>query len=478
MAELFGVRDTLLLSAATPRRVHLSRARLTLACLLSPQPSHARYYCLHFAANISASCALLKRRPKYDSDSESPDDDDGDKHPPGKGYKVYKPYAVEFPSFAAMEHEKFWDELLAFPWQRGRVERSRRRWERKYFPKHGLDCMLLPEYGKKYVEASILRDRAASKKSYYSSSSPTPRSSTGFPDDEVYKELDYPTIAKALTPGAEGQESFRSQRSRPSSAQNKVDTNDSGSLFDTSPTVRTFKLPAVEASSALADGENGTEEGTDREDNMVGISKNRIVTSTNEDVEFQTEQLDALLNNTVLDDFSKPPALKHGMYLPEMWDTRVGTVVLIDKPKGWTSFSVCEKIRKLVRVKKVGHAGTLDPMATGLLVVCVGRATKLVDKYQALTKVYTGTFRLGEATSSCDADLPVNERKPWEHITDTQMEAVRKDFIGEILQIPPMFSAIKADRSFQYSQSWAHEQGADEEEDLKSCKLGRSFQSF
>ncbi|KAI5066279.1 hypothetical protein GOP47_0018903 [Adiantum capillus-veneris] len=456
MAEAFRMQDTLLIRATPANRVHSSRAQMsrTFGCLLSPKPSYARYYyCLQFAANISASCALLKKKLK--DGSEASEDDDGDKIPRGKAYKVYEPYVVEFPSYAAMEHEKFWDELLAFPWERGRVERSRRRYERKFFPKHGLDSMLLPGYREKYVEAVIQRDAAASRKSTYTSSndSSPPRSSTGFPDDVVYKQLDYPTIAKALTPGAEGQESFRSQRSRPSSAWNKINANNEGLHFDTSPSIRTFKLPTSEAPSALADGESGIEEGTNMEDNMARTSERGVVLPTEEDLEFQTKKLDGHKDDIDIDNSSKPPVLQHGMDLPEMWDTPVGTVILIDKPKGWTSFTVCERIRKLVRVRKVGHAGTLDPMATGLLVVCVGRATKLADKYQALTKVYTGTFRLGEATSSCDADSQVNERKPWDHITDTQIEAVREDFMGEIMQIPPMFSAIKVSGERLYEKA-------------------------
>ncbi|KAK3137751.1 hypothetical protein QOZ80_5BG0456690 [Eleusine coracana subsp. coracana] len=93
--------------------------------------------------------------------------------------------------------------------------------------------------------------------------------------------------------------------------------------------------------------------------------------------------------------------------LPPRWDGPGGTVVLIDKPKGWTSFTVCGKLRRLVKVQKVGHAGTLDPMATGLLIVCVGKATKIVDSYQGMVKGYSGVFRLGEATSTWDADSPV-----------------------------------------------------------------------
>ncbi|XP_028785878.1 uncharacterized protein LOC114741780 isoform X2 [Neltuma alba] len=129
--------------------------------------------------------------------------------------------------------------------------------------------------------------------------------------------------------------------------------------------------------------------------------------------------------------------------LPPRWDGPHGTVILVNKPKGWTSFTVCGKLRRLVKVKKVGHAGTLDPMATGLLIVCVGKATKLVESYQGMIKGYSGVFRLGEATSTWDADSPVIQREPWEHIKDEEIKRTVASFCGEIWQVPPMFSAIK-----------------------------------
>ncbi|CAN6447193.1 unnamed protein product [Victoria cruziana] len=129
--------------------------------------------------------------------------------------------------------------------------------------------------------------------------------------------------------------------------------------------------------------------------------------------------------------------------LPARWDGPSGTVVLIDKPKGWTSFTVCGKLRRLVKVQKVGHAGTLDPMATGLLIVCVGKATKQVEMFQDMFKGYSGVFRLGEATSTWDADSPVIQREPWEHIKGEDIKRVAASFCGEIWQVPPMFSAIK-----------------------------------
>ncbi|KAH1248366.1 tRNA pseudouridine synthase B [Glycine max] len=139
--------------------------------------------------------------------------------------------------------------------------------------------------------------------------------------------------------------------------------------------------------------------------------------------------------------------------LPPVWDTPHGTVLLVNKPKGWTSFTVCGKLRRLVKVKKVGHAGTLDPMATGLLIVCVGKATKLVDRYQGMIKGYSGVFRLGEATSTWDADSPVIQREPWEHIKDEDIKRNALSFSGEIWQVPPMFSAIKVGGEKMYEKA-------------------------
>ncbi|KAL7140717.1 hypothetical protein ABFS83_08G006800 [Erythranthe nasuta] len=139
--------------------------------------------------------------------------------------------------------------------------------------------------------------------------------------------------------------------------------------------------------------------------------------------------------------------------LPPKWDGPSGTVVLVNKPKGWTSFTVCGKLRRLVNVKKVGHAGTLDPMATGLLIVCVGKATKQVDSYQGMIKGYSGIFRLGEATSTLDADSPVIQREPWEHIKEDDIKKAAASFCGEIWQVPPMFSAIKVGGERMYEKA-------------------------
>ena len=126
-----------------------------------------------------------------------------------------------------------------------------------------------------------------------------------------------------------------------------------------------------------------------------------------------------------------------------------GSVLLIDKPLNWTSFDVVNKLRfrlkNLLKDKKlkVGHAGTLDPLATGLLIVCVGKMTKQIDGFMGLPKVYTGTMRLGATTPSYDAETKVNETFETAHITPSVIEAAKSQFQGGIEQLPPIFSAIK-----------------------------------
>lgn len=135
------------------------------------------------------------------------------------------------------------------------------------------------------------------------------------------------------------------------------------------------------------------------------------------------------------------PVLTRSDLLDELPD---GFAILIDKPKGITSFGTIRKLRRVFGIKKVGHAGTLDPMATGLLIVLVGRkATREQDLFMGLPKVYSGTIRLGESTPSYDAETLVEETKATEHLTADDLESVRKKFVGEIEQVPPIYSAIK-----------------------------------
>ncbi|MFM2338350.1 MAG: tRNA pseudouridine(55) synthase TruB [Bacteroidota bacterium] len=120
-----------------------------------------------------------------------------------------------------------------------------------------------------------------------------------------------------------------------------------------------------------------------------------------------------------------------------------GQVLLIDKPLEWTSFDVVQKLRGIIKIKKIGHAGTLDPLATGLLIVCTGKFTKKINEYMAQVKEYTGTFTLGATTPTYDLESEPRDAKPFEHITEAAIQKIIEQFTGEILQIPPAHSAIK-----------------------------------
>ena len=120
-----------------------------------------------------------------------------------------------------------------------------------------------------------------------------------------------------------------------------------------------------------------------------------------------------------------------------------GGLLLVDKPLEWTSFDVVAKVRNTLRIKKVGHAGTLDPLATGLLILCLGKATKLAENVQAERKEYTGTIRLGATTETEDAEGEEQNICAVNHLSDQEIKEEAASFLGESLQIPPMFSARK-----------------------------------
>ena len=132
-------------------------------------------------------------------------------------------------------------------------------------------------------------------------------------------------------------------------------------------------------------------------------------------------------------------------------DYKNGQVLLIDKPLNWTSFQVVNKLRWEIRQRfnikkiKVGHAGTLDPLATGLLIICTGKQTKEIHIYQGQIKEYTGTITLGATTPSYDLETEINQTFSTEHITEDLLKETTKQFIGDIQQKPPIFSAIKKD---------------------------------
>lgn len=135
-------------------------------------------------------------------------------------------------------------------------------------------------------------------------------------------------------------------------------------------------------------------------------------------------------------------------------DFQSGQAILIDKPIGWTSFKVVHEIRKAVKVKKVGHAGTLDPLATGLLIICTGKMTKSISGFQDLPKTYSGIITLGKKSESMDLETESFEEKPFENITEEKIFEVRNKFIGEIKQTPPMYSAVKVNgkRLYKYAR--------------------------
>lgn len=142
-------------------------------------------------------------------------------------------------------------------------------------------------------------------------------------------------------------------------------------------------------------------------------------------------------------------------------DFQEGKVLLIDKPLHWTSFQVVNKlrweIRRAFKIKKikVGHAGTLDPLATGLLVICTGKMTKNIDTFQAQIKEYTGTFILGSTTPSYDLETEIDHTFPTEHLTEALIRNATSQFIGEISQFPPVFSALKKDgkRLYEFARA-------------------------
>ena len=153
-------------------------------------------------------------------------------------------------------------------------------------------------------------------------------------------------------------------------------------------------------------------------------------------------------------------------------DFQSGQIILIDKPLQWTSFQVVNKLRwaikKNLNIKKikVGHAGTLDPLATGLLVICTGKFTKKIDQLQASTKEYTGTITLGATTPSFDLETDINKTFPIDHITNDLIKTATKTFIGEIEQYSPLYSAIKQDgvRLYELARKG-------EKTDIKSRKI-------
>lgn len=141
-------------------------------------------------------------------------------------------------------------------------------------------------------------------------------------------------------------------------------------------------------------------------------------------------------------------------------DFITGEIIGIDKPLGWTSFDAVKRVRGAIQRRlnmkkfKVGHAGTLDPLATGVLIICTGRATRKIEELQNGTKEYIATMRLGATTPSFDLEKEIDATYPWEHITLDMVRDVLPKFTGHILQVPPVFSAVKVDgkRAYKYAR--------------------------
>lgn len=133
----------------------------------------------------------------------------------------------------------------------------------------------------------------------------------------------------------------------------------------------------------------------------------------------------------------------------------VGGMVLIDKPLEWTSFDVVAKIRAITKIKKVGHAGTLDPLASGLLIVCLGKFTKKINEFQDLRKVYDSKFKFGATTQTFDSEFGEENFKPTEHLNLDLLQNKAMEFCGEISQVPPIFSAKKVagKRLYKYARN-------------------------
>lgn len=155
-----------------------------------------------------------------------------------------------------------------------------------------------------------------------------------------------------------------------------------------------------------------------------------------------------------------------------MIDIENGSIILVNKPYTWTSFQVVNKLKYHIKHKygvkkfKIGHAGTLDPLATGLLIICIGKFTKRIEEFQAKEKEYTGVFRLGATTPCFDLEKPIDNEYPYIQITDDDILRVANSFIGEIDQTPPLFSAVKVEGKRAYELARENQ-----EVELKSKKI-------
>ena len=161
-----------------------------------------------------------------------------------------------------------------------------------------------------------------------------------------------------------------------------------------------------------------------------------------------------------------------------------GSILLIDKPNNWTSFQLVNKIRWLIKKKfnlksiKIGHAGTLDPLAKGLMIIVSGKKTKQIINYQNLDKTYVGTFILGSTTKSYDLETPINKIYNVDHISSKELNQVKKKFLGIIKQTPPIFSAIKKDGKRLYEYARNNEKVLIPKREIEIKKLDLDIENF
>jgi tRNA pseudouridine55 synthase len=150
-----------------------------------------------------------------------------------------------------------------------------------------------------------------------------------------------------------------------------------------------------------------------------------------------------------------------------------GEIILVNKPLNWTSFDVVARVRAMIEVRKIGHAGTLDPRATGLLVLCTGKMTKQIDQFIGLEKEYTGIIELGATTKSFDAETEVYDKKEFSGITKDEVEVVFRSFLGIQQQLPPMYSAIKKNgrRLYKDARKGKEVERATREIDIKEIEM-------
>ena len=141
------------------------------------------------------------------------------------------------------------------------------------------------------------------------------------------------------------------------------------------------------------------------------------------------------------------------MSQPTVPPANPGQVILIDKPLTWTSFDVANKLKYACKFKKIGHAGTLDPLATGLLILCTGKMTKQIDQYQAQEKEYTGTLVLGKTTPSVDLETPYDAEFDTTGVASEQIQEAARQLTGTILQVPPIYSAVRVNGERLYEKA-------------------------